>query len=172
MDRVDDSFSVIGQLYDDVIGKYVDLDRSIIPINVFWQDLLNLLISEDYGFTNRQQPYILTNLTEDEIPIIEEILQKEREDLLQYELKYPAEEALTLLGLLYPQQRMLDRFIPMAKVMETRAWQRITRMVEMAESQGQIELALAVYEACFQPGIHERFLREKYDQLKKKYQHE
>lgn len=169
MDRVDDSFGVIGQLFDDVIGKYVDLDRSVMPTRVFWQDLLNLLIWEDYGFTNRQQPYILTNLAQDEILIIEEILEEEREGLFKYELKYQAEEALTLLGLLYTQQRMFDRFIPMAKEMGTRAWQRITRMAEMAESQGEIELALAVYEACFQPGIHERFLREKYELLKQKY---
>ena len=172
MDRVDNSFGVIAQLYDDVIGKYVDLDRSFLSAHVFWQDLLNLLIWEDDGFTNRQQPYILSNLTHDEIRIAEEILQKEREELRQYELEYQAEEALTLLGLLYTQQRMLAHFIPTAKVMGTRAWQRITRMAEMAESQGEIELALAVYEACFQPGIHEQFLREKYEQLKQKYQSE
>ncbi len=172
MDRVDDSFGVIGQLYDDVIGKYVDMDRSVISATVFWRDLLNLLIWEDYGFTNRQQPYILSNLAHDEIWIVEEVLQKEREELLQYELKYQAEETLTLLGLLYTQQCMFDHFIPMAKIMGTRAWERITRMAEMAESQGQIELSLAVYEACFQPGIHERFLRKKYEQLKQKYQPE
>jgi hypothetical protein len=35
MNRVDDSFGVIGQLFDDFIGKYIDLDRSAMPIRVF-----------------------------------------------------------------------------------------------------------------------------------------
>jgi hypothetical protein len=54
----------------------------------------------------------------------------------------------------------------MAQIMKAREWQRITRMAEMAESHDYPGLALAVYEACFGAGIHQGFLRQKYEQLK------
>ena len=75
------------------------------------------------------------------------------------------EEALTMLGTLYRGQLMFDQFVPMAKVMGTRAWRRITTMSETAEEHGQYDLAVAVYEACLGPGSHEKFLREKYQEL-------
>jgi hypothetical protein len=73
---------------------------------------------------------------------------------------------VTLLGMLYTEQRMFDRFVPIAEEMGTRAWERITTMSEMAEAHGRYDLALAVYEACLGPGMHERFLRNKYEELK------
>jgi hypothetical protein len=36
----------------------------------------------------------------------------------------------------------------------------------MAEKHGRHDLALAVYEACSGPGSQEKFLREKYQELK------
>ncbi len=61
---------------------------------------------------------------------------------------------------------MFDKFVPMARAMGTRAWQRITTMSEAAEKRGRYELALAVYEACLGPGLHEDFLRRRYRELK------
>ena len=49
--------------------------------------------------------------------------------------------------------------------MGTREWQRITTMSEMAEKHERYDLARAVYEAAMGPGMHERFLREKYAEL-------
>ena len=71
-----------------------------------------------------------------------------------------------MLGMFYQKQQMFDKFIPMAKAMGTRKWQRITTMSELAEKQGRYDLAVAVYEACLGPGLHEKFLREKYQELK------
>jgi hypothetical protein len=71
-----------------------------------------------------------------------------------------------MLGMLYERQQMFDKFVPMARVMGTRAWQRITAMSEAAEKRGRYELALAVYEACLGPGLHEDFLRRRYHELK------
>jgi hypothetical protein len=80
-------------------------------------------------------------------------------------LVYQAEKALDLLGFLYAEQRMFDRFVPVAQEMGTRKWQRITRLADAAENNGQPDLAIEVYEACLGPGSHERFLREKYVEL-------
>ncbi len=68
--------------------------------------------------------------------------------------------------MLYTQQQMFDKFVPVAKEMGTRAWERITTMSEMAEKHGRYDLALAVYEACLGPGSHDKFLRKKYKELK------
>jgi hypothetical protein len=70
--------------------------------------------------------------------------------------------------MLYTEQRMFDRFVPIAKEMGSREWERITTMSEMAEEHGRHDLAVAVYEACLGPGMQEDFLRKKYRQLKKR----
>ncbi len=170
MNGVDDSFGVIGQLYGKVFNAYVDLDRSGLemPAEIFFQDLFELLIWEDNGFTYQEQPRFFALLSGPDLPIVENILQTQRDELLDLELSYQAEKALTMLGLLFTQQQMFDRFIPWARLMGTREWQRITRMAEMAEGQGKPDLAVAVYEACLGPGFHEKFLREKYEQLKER----
>jgi hypothetical protein len=94
------------------------------------------------------------------------MLQEQWDELRELELDYQADEALTMLGMLYQHQLMFDRFVPTAKAMGTREWQRITTMSETAEKHGRYDLALAVYEACLGPGSHEKFLREKYQGLK------
>ena len=70
------------------------------------------------------------------------------------------------MGMLYTQQQMFDKFVPVAKEMGTRAWERITTMSERAEKHGRYDLVLAVYEACLGPGVHDKFLRKKYNELK------
>ncbi len=135
MNGVDDSYGVIGQLYGDIFNAYVNLDRTALemPVEIFFQDLLELLIWEDYGFSDQEHPRFFALLASHEVPVVERILQVQREELLQFELSYHAEGALTMLALLYTQKQMFDHFIPMAREMGTREWQRITHMAEMAE---------------------------------------
>jgi hypothetical protein len=45
-------------------------------------------------------------------------------------------------------------------------------MSEMAEKHGRYDLALAVYEACLGLGSQEKFLREKYQELKSRLSRE
>ena len=78
------------------------------------------------------------------------------------------ENALSMLGMLYVQHKLFDKFVPTAKVMGTRHWERITTMSEKAEKHKKYDLALAVYEACLGPGLHENYLRKKYEELKSK----
>ena len=92
--------------------------------------------------------------------------------LRDLELTYQAERALTLLGMLCTQQRLFDRFIDLAKIMGTRAWERITTMSEMAEKHRRPALAREVYEACWEPGHHENYLRKKYAELLERQSHQ
>ena len=168
MNMVDDSFGVIGDLYQEVFEKYCRLDRAKLDIEpeAFLLDLVELMIWEDYAGTSEYQPDLFAGFSQAEVPLVESLLEKAWEELSELELVYHAEKALTMLGMLYVQQRIYDQFVPMAERMGTRAWRRITSMAEMAEKRRKKDLAMAVYEACLGPGSHETFLREKYEELK------
>lgn len=168
MDMVDDSYGVIGDLYQGVFEEYVQLDRAALdmPLEILLQDLIELMIWEDYAGTDPGKPVFFAGLASHEVPLVESILQEQWDELRELELDYQAEEALTMLGMFYQKQQMFDKFIPMAKAMGTRAWKRITSMSETAEKHGRYDLAVAIYEACLGPGLHEKFLREKYQELK------
>lgn len=170
MNIVDDSFGVIGELYQEVFQKYYHLDRTKFDMQPsdFFQDFLELLIWEDYGFTDEKQPDFFASLTSSEIPVAESILQQQWEELSELEIEYQAEEALTMLGMLNVQHQCFDKFVSLAQIMGSRHWKRITSMAEMAEKHQQYDLAFAVYEACLQPGEHKKFLSEKYNKLKRR----
>ena len=170
MVMVDDSYGVIGELYEEIFKKYFLLDRTKLemPLSDFFFDFVELIIWEDYGFTERDKPNFFVSLISSEIPLVESILKKLKDELNKFELDYQAENALTLLGMLYVQHQLFDKFVPIAKEMGTRHWERITTMSEMAEKHQKYELALAVYETCLSPGFHEEFLREKYQGLKRR----
>jgi hypothetical protein len=170
MNMVDDSYGVIGDLSGEIFEKYVGLDRSTfdMPPADFFQDLMEWLIWEDYGLTYQEQPAFFARLAPTEVLIIEPILRRQWDELRELELHYQAEEALTMLGMLCTQQKLFDKFVDLAKAMGTRHWQRITTMSEMAEKHKRFELALAVYETCLGPGMHEDFLRKKYTELQKR----
>jgi hypothetical protein len=172
MNQVDDSYGVIGQCYENVFEAYYQLDRGDLqmPHEIFFQDLLVLLIWEDYGFTYRNQPDFFDSLEEQEVPVVEAILLQEWCELGELELTYQSEKALTMLGLLYARQKKFDRYLEIARQMGTREWQRITRLSEAAEASGQNDLSLAVYEASLSPGWHEKYLREQYEKLKQRLQ--
>jgi hypothetical protein len=172
MNQVDDSYGIIGQGYESVFEAYYQLERAelAMPPEIFFRDLLELLIWEDYGFTYQKQPEFFASLAGQDIPIVETILLEEWRELGDLEITYQSEKALTMLGLLYAQQILFDRYIDIARQMGTREWQRITRLADAAEKEQQSELALAVYEACLGSGRHEKYLREHYEKLKLRIQ--
>jgi hypothetical protein len=78
-----------------------------------------------------------------------------------------AEEALTRLGQVVAEQNRLDRFETLARRLGTRQWKRIIVLADQAVKQRKRPLAVGVFEAALSPGVHEGFLRKKYEQLKK-----
>jgi hypothetical protein len=168
MGLVDDSYGVVGTLCQQVFEKYTQLDRAALDMSleILLQDLVELMIWEDYAGTHTGGPIFFADLAAHEVPLGESILQEQWHELCDLELDYHAEKALTMLGMLYERQQMFDKFVPVARAMGTRAWQRITAMSEAAEKRGRYKLALAVYEACLGPGLHEDFLRRRYREPK------
>lgn len=172
MDQIDDSFGVIGDLYKEVFDKYVQLDRAGLEMSPgdFFQDLMELIIWEDYGLIcGIEEPTFFADLTSEEVHVALAIVRRERQELAALHIDYKAENALTVLGMLCVQQHLFDHFVPLAKEMGTRAWRRIKIMAEAAESKNKLDLALAVYEACLGSGSHEGTLRKAYHELQQRH---
>src|SRR5215471_20974874 len=83
--------------------------------------------------------------------------------LKHYHLDYQYEEALTLLGQIVAEQQRFEQFETLARDMGTRQWKRIIVLADRAVKQRKRPLAVAVFEAALSPGMHEGFLRQKYE---------
>ena len=169
MERADDSFGCIGDSFRGGFAHYlaIPLDATGIDATVFFHDLLTLLIWEDYGLTYEQTDGYFAGLTPQEGALCIEYVQQQMEELTGDDLDYQYEEALTLLGQIVAEQNRFERFEELARHMGTRHWKRIVVLADRAVKKRKRQLAIAVFEAALSPGMHEGFLRRKYEQLKK-----
>ena len=169
MEVADDSFGCLGDSFRDGFAKYLALprDETGIDTTVFFHDLLTLLIWEDYGLTSEQTDGYFAGLTPEEGDLCMDYVQQQIQELQADDLDYQYEEALTLLGQVVAEQHRFDRFEELARQMGTRHWKRIVVLADRAVKQRKRKLAIAVFEAALSPGMHEGFLRKKYEQLKK-----
>jgi hypothetical protein len=165
----DDSFGCLGDSFRDGFAKYLAIPRDATGIDatVFFHDLLTLLIWEDYGLTYDQTDGYFEGLTPQEGALCIDYVQQQMEELRGDDLDYQYEEALTLLGQIVAEQNRFERFEELARHMGTRHWKRIVVLADRAVKQRKRPLAVAVFEAALSPGMHEGFLRRKYEQLKK-----
>ncbi len=85
--------------------------------------------------------------------------------MLDDDLDYQSEEALTFLGQVIAEQERFDEFEELAKQMGSRAWRRIVRLVDRAVKRRKTPLALKVMEAALTKGEHRDFLTKKYEKL-------
>jgi hypothetical protein len=169
MEVADDSFGCLGDSFRNGFAKYLALPRveTGIDATVFFHDLLTLLIWEDYGLTYDQTEGYFAGLTPDEGDLCIAYVQQQMQALQADDLDYQYEEALTLLGQIVAEQQRFERFEALARDMGTRQWKRIIVLADRAVKQRKRPLAVAVFEAALSPGMHEGFLRQKYEQLKK-----
>ena len=169
MEVADDSFGCLGDSFRDGFAKYLAMprDETGIDATVFFHDLLTLLIWEDYGLTYDQTEGYFAGLTPDEGDLCIAYVQQQMQALQADDLDYQYEEALTLLGQIVAEQQRFERFEALARDMGTRQWKRIIVLADRAVKQRKRPLAVAVFEAALSPGMHEGFLQQKYEQLKK-----
>ena len=99
MESVDDSYGIVGDLYQEVFQGYFMLDRNELDMELtsFFQDLLELIIWEDYGLTDYEMPNFFKNLSSAEIPLVKSILLQQKDELKSLDLDYQAKKASTLL---------------------------------------------------------------------------
>ena len=113
VERVDDSFGVIGQFYQDVLSHYFDVPwtRTSIEPEVYYRDFLNLATWEDYGFMHGELAPFFRAVPPDHVPLVETILGSIRKELLlREELTHQVERAGDLLNQLHQstQKRVLS----------------------------------------------------------------
>jgi hypothetical protein len=165
----DDSFGCIGDSFHDGFAQYLalPLEETGIEETVFFHDLLTLLIWEDYGLTYDRTEGYFERLTPEQGDLCIDYVQQQMAELKDDDLDYQYEKALTLLGQVVAEQNRFERFEELARQMGTRHWKRIVVLVDRAIKKRKRKLAATVFEAALSPGMHEGFLRKKYEQLKR-----
>jgi len=168
MGHADDSFGSIGMSFDDGFSAYLKLplDKTGIAEDVFFPDLLDFLIWEDYGLTNKRIEGYFKGLTPAQADLCIGHLRRQIDELRADDLEYQSEEALTLLGQVVAEQERFDLFEGLAKEMGAREWRRIIRLVDRTVKKRKPALADKVFEAALTKGSHLDFLGKKYEQLK------
>jgi hypothetical protein len=168
MGHADDSFGSIGMSFDEGFAAYLKIppDRTGIAEEVFFPDLLDFLIWEDYGLTDDRIEGYFKGLTPAQADLCIGHLRRRILELRADDLEYQSEEALTLLGRVVAEQGRFDLFEGLAREMGAREWQRIIRLVDRAVKQRKKPLALKVFEAALTKGSHLKFLTEKNEKLK------
>lgn len=144
---VDDSFGCIGMSFENAFEDYLGFPRNktgIAPAT-FFADLLELLIFEDVYFTNSAIVGFFTGLSREESDFCLTYLRDRIPALMALDLDSQAESTLTLLGQVAAEQKQFELFEVLAAKMGSRAWERITRMADAAETSGKHDLADRVF---------------------------
>jgi hypothetical protein len=168
MEKADDSCGSIAMSFDEGFRAYlkIPLEQTGIDAAVFFHDLLDFLIWEDYGLTNDGIEGYFKRITPAQADLCVKHLRHEVAALRDDDLEYESEEALTLLGQVIAEQDRFDEFESVARQMGSRAWRRIIRLVDRAMKKRKKPLAIKVFEAAMTKGDHRDFLKEKYEKLK------
>jgi hypothetical protein len=168
MSHADDSSGSIGMSFGDGFDAYlkIPLDKTGIDENVFFPDLLDLLVWEDYGLTDDRIEGYFKGLSPAQADLCIGHLRKQIDELRADDLRYQSEQALTFLGQIVAEQARLDMFEDLAREMGAREWQRIIRLADRAVKKRKQPLASKVFEAALVEGMHLDFLSKKYEQLK------
>jgi hypothetical protein len=169
MEKADDSCGSIGMSFGDGFAAYlkIPLDKAGIAEDVFFPDLLDFLVWEDYGLTDDRIEGYFKGLNERQADLCVTHLRHEVAALLEDDLEYQSEEALTLLGQVIAEKDRFDEFEDVARQMGSRAWRRIVRLVDRAMKRRKKPVAIKVFEAAMTKGDHLDFLKEKYEKLKR-----
>ena len=165
----DDSYGSLGDSFHDGFAKYLEipLEKTGIEDTVFFHDLLTLLIWEDYGLTYNQLDGYFERLLPEHGELCIDYLRQQMGGLTVDDLDYQYDTALTLLGQVVAEQNQFDLFEELTTEMVTREWKRIIVLADRAVKKRKRKLAAVVFESALRPGMHEDFLRKKYDQLKR-----
>jgi hypothetical protein len=168
IEMADDSFGCIGDAFGAGFEAYLDipLAETGIKESVFFGDLLDFLIWEDYGFTWKRTHGYFRQLTPEQADLCIAHLRQRIGELSASLVNYQSEKALTLLGQVVAERDQFDQFEDLAREMGSRHWERIVQLVDRAMKKRKRDLACQVFEAALTPGPHSDFLQKKYGQLK------
>ncbi len=161
MERVDDSLADMATTFSNIWESYRTLpwERASMPAAVFFRDLIEFTVWEDYGLVDGLGA-AFQGLAPDDAFVVETVFADVIPELRAGGFDHQEEKALRLRVEFLVALGMHDRFVETAAELGARAWIPIMTMAEAAMNAGKRNLALSVFAAADQPGIQREHLRE------------
>lgn len=155
-ERGDDSYGNIGELRREAFSTYLDIDWAVAGMEPEhrWQDLCELQVSEVYALTYEQETLAFRHVPAGQADLVEGILLGLAEEWQAGYQDYQAAEALQLVAWLHIAGRRYSRYARAAQRLGSDHWMPIVALAESATTAGRKELAIEVFRAADQPGMH------------------
>ena len=162
-ERGDDSYGTIGELRLDAFRTYLGIDWAAggMEPEDFWQDLCELLVSEVYALTYKHETLAFRHVPAGQADLIEDILLGLADEWQAAYQDYQAAEALQLVAWLHIAGRRHSRYAGAAHRLGSDHWMPIVALAESAAAAGRKELAIEVFRAADEPGMHRDHLRDR-----------
>jgi hypothetical protein len=162
-ERGDDSYGNIGELRLEAFRTYLSIDWGATGIDAahYWQDLCELLVSEVYALTYRHETRPFEDVPAGHEDLIERILVQLADEWRAAFQDFQAEEALELIAWLHLAGHRYTRYSQAAQRLGSNHWQPIEALAESALAAGRHDVAVDVFRAADQPGMHRDHLRRR-----------
>lgn len=160
-ERLDDSYGVLGELRASAFHTYVGMDWAATGMERadYWQDLCELLVTEVYGLTYRDETTAFKQATAADAVLIESILRGlETEHRAAYQ-PHQADEAAALIAWCHIAGGNHHRYVEAARHLGTDQWIPIDALARSALDTGRRDLAIDVFRAADRPGHQRDHLR-------------
>jgi hypothetical protein len=162
-ERGDDSYGNIGELRLEAFETYLNIDwqATDLAAEAWWQDLCELLVSEVYALTYRDEMLPFRRVPDDHAELIERILLELADEWAAAYQHYQADEALELVAWLHLAGQRYALYADAARRLGSEHWIPVVALAESAIAAGQRDLAVDVFRAADQPGMHRDHLRQR-----------
>lgn len=160
MESTDDSHASLGMLFEDLWNAYLAMpwERTGILAEIFFRDLIEFSIWEDYGLVDGLTEFFRT-LAPDDGAVVESVFIDVIPELREGGFDHHEEKALRYRVDFLVGQGMHDRFVEAAAELGSRAWMPILAMAKAAVDAGKRPLAMSIFSAADQPGMQREYLR-------------
>lgn len=166
-ERGNDSYGTIGELRFAAFRTYVSIDWSEAGMapEAYWQDLCELLVSEEYALTYRHETLPFGRVPAGQAELIQSILLALAGEWRGIHHESQAGEALQLVAWLHIAGRRYSHYVESARRLGSERWQPVVALAESTARGGPQDLAVEVFRAADQPGRHRDLLRRRCHKL-------
>ena len=163
MERVDDSYGVIGELGTQALLTYTALPYE--PAGIVgedWcEDLCELLAWENWGLLLRAETRPFAQLHGELAEHAEAFMLSLANEFGEHRLRYEADQTIVNVAYLQIAAGRLTRFAPVARQLGSDHWMPIVALAEAAIKRDRRDIARKVFAAADQPGLQRDYLRQR-----------
>ncbi len=148
LDTADDSCGMIGVSFGHALELYLrcPFAKTAIEEEAFLGDLLEFLIWEDYGLTDRAIEGYWRKRHRRQAEFCDRWLRRRIRHLRGWDLDDQAEEAMALLARVVAEKRLFEGFEEIARKLKPGHWQFLLLLAKEAADRGRQSLALTILE--------------------------